>query len=40
MGYDAKVAGVGFARDGRLLVMTDDGRIFVYAYGNPFAVRP
>jgi WD40 repeat protein len=40
LAYDAAPAGVGFARDGRLRVMTEDGRLFVYRYGDPFAVRP
>jgi WD40 repeat protein len=37
LAYDAAPAGVGFARDGRLQVMTADGRLFVYRYGDPFA---
>jgi WD40 repeat protein len=37
LAYDAAPAGVGFARDGRLQVMTRDGRLFVYRYGDPFA---
>jgi len=37
LAYDAVPAGVGFARDGRLQVMTVDGRLFVYRYGDPFA---
>jgi hypothetical protein len=37
LAYDAAPAGVGFARDGRLRVMTRDGRLFVYRYGDPFA---
>jgi hypothetical protein len=40
LAYDAAPAGVGFARDGRLRVMTADGRLFVYRYGDPLAVRP
>jgi hypothetical protein len=38
MGYEAAVVGIGFAPDGRLMVMTKDGRLFVYAYGDPFAL--
>jgi hypothetical protein len=37
LAYDAAPAGVGFARDGRLQVMTKDGRLFVYRYGDPLA---
>jgi WD40 repeat protein len=37
LAYDAAPAGVGFARDGRLQVMTADGRLFVYRYGDPLA---
>ena len=37
LAYDAAPAGVGFARDGRLRVMTVDGRLFVYRYGDPLA---